>query len=59
MSVLHVHLRMTESELAGVFVPYQIWLKYDEVVAFGSITLQSKTVWGRYSSVDTKKRYGK
>ena len=30
---------------------------YDEVVAWGSTTLQSKTVWGRYSSVDNKKIY--
>ena len=28
---------------------------YDEVVACGSIILQSKTVWGRYSSVNSKK----
>ena len=32
---------------------------YDDVVACGSITFQSKTVWGRYSLVDTKKKYGK
>ena len=32
---------------------------YDEVVACGSITLQAKTVWGRYSSVDSKKLYRK
>ena len=31
------------------------WGSYDEVVPCGSITLQSKTVWGRYSSVVYRK----
>ena len=30
---------------------------YDEVVACGSISFQSKTVWGRYWSVNKKKVY--
>ena len=32
---------------------------YDEVVACRSISLQSKTVWGRYSSVDNNKKLPK
>ena len=42
-----------------IYVIFDIVGWYDEVVACGSITSQSKTVWGRYSSVDNKKNYQK
>ena len=37
-----------------IYVIFDIVGWYDEVVACGSITSQSKTVWGRYSPVDSK-----
>ena len=43
----------------GVCIQILILLTYDEVVACGSITLQSKTVWGRYLSVVSNKKYRK
>ena len=39
----------------GLYLLFEILSGYDEVVAFGSISFQSKTVWERYSSVEKKK----